>query len=82
MATENDTSAGDFSDRRVFLIAPGHPEYPFRDPSPQCRVSLNADGPTYVAISATAADRSLERISELFRIPLQDLIEFRAAQAA
>lgn len=82
MATRNDTSAGDFSDRRVFLIAPGHPEYPFRDPSPQCRVSMNCDGPTFVAISAATSDSSLARISELFRIPLSDLIDFRATQIA
>jgi hypothetical protein len=71
-----------FSDPRIFVVSPDHPEsFPFLGAeNTRCHFGKDWNGPGYLTVGPTASDDSLQAASKRFQIPLHALQEFRAAQ--
>lgn len=74
--SNNDATAGDFSDSRVILVKPDDARIVMLSNAP-VSAQQAYDGPTFLVIAASAPDDALGRASERFNIPLQKLRQFR-----
>ncbi len=70
---------GDFSDRRIVLVAPwdGRIAWLPNAERSRCQRMQPCDGRTYIAIGPDVVDESLARVHERYGIPLADLVAFR-----
>jgi len=68
-----------FGDQRIFLVDPNDERLAaYCDPKMlYAHLEQSADSPTYVAIGGNTPDSSLNKIADRYRLPIEDLLEFR-----